>query len=97
MANFKGGPAGDGPKGGKKYNAPVPDSGVSQPILLTQTSGDEGTNFPKCKSTSPASSRGTPDFMPTGGTIPSSPDVADPGCGNPGQGIDWNVPTNKEG
>jgi hypothetical protein len=97
MANFKGGPTGDGEKGGKKYNAPVPSSGVSQPVLRTQTNAPDDTNYPICKSTSPASSRGN-YVMPTGGTIPTgSTDVADPGCGNPGNGIDWAVPKNKEG
>ena len=71
MANFKGGSAGDGPKGGKKYSAPVPSGGVSQPVIITTTTGavQGGVQFPKCKSTSPESSRMNAT-VPTGGTNP---------------------------
>jgi hypothetical protein len=69
--NFPGGPAGDGPKGGKKYSAPTPSSGVSQPVVITTTNGPIGVNLPVCKSTSPESSRGEAK-MPTGGTNPTS-------------------------
>jgi hypothetical protein len=67
--NLKGGPAGDGPKGGKHYSAPVPMSGVSQPIPITTTNAPDDTKYPVCKSTTPAGDRGN-CVMPTGGSNP---------------------------
>lgn len=67
--NLKGGPAGDGPKGGKHYSSPIPSSGKSQPVPITTTNAADATNYPKCKSTTPAGDRGN-CVMPTGGNNP---------------------------
>jgi len=49
--------------------APVPSSGVSQPVQITTTNPSDPTNYPKCKSTTPAGDRGD-CVMPTGGSNP---------------------------
>jgi hypothetical protein len=67
--NFPGGPAGDGPKFGKKYSPPVPASGKPQPIPITTTNAPNATQYPKCRSTSPAKDRAD-CVMPTGGNNP---------------------------
>ena len=52
-------------------NPPVPASGQSQPVQDSSTNAaiPSTIHFPKCKSTSPESSRGEPE-VPTGGSNP---------------------------
>ena len=69
---FKGGSSGN--RG--DYGAPTPDTGAPQPILRTQTSGQEPANVHfQAASFSvkvDPEETATPDFMPTGGTFPES-------------------------
>jgi hypothetical protein len=62
----------DGAKSGNRKDglAPVPSSGVAQPVEITTTNAPTSIKFPTCKSTSPESSRRNAD-MPTGGTNPT--------------------------
>jgi hypothetical protein len=58
---------------------PLASKGAAQPVLTTETHGGTSAQFPKVKR--PGFETSTPDFMPTGGTIPEgSTDVSDPGA-----------------
>jgi len=59
-------PGGSGNRADAKPSLP---SGHPQPIQITTTNAADQTNYPKCKSTSPPSSRGD-CVMPTGGNNP---------------------------
>ena len=65
---------------GKDFSPPVPSSGSAQPVLRTETSGAVPASI-KLESEGQRQHRhgqdATPDFMPTGGTIPTgSSDIA---------------------
>lgn len=90
-------------KGGNSGNredalAPVPDGGASQPVLDTSTGSGKVTGAVHYQSHDFQNkvympTHATPDFLPTGGTIPEgSTDVQEQGLPS-GQGIDWTTGT----
>ncbi len=61
---------------GKDYSPPVPASGSEQPVLRTETSGAVPASI-HFQDKQGHAENATPDFMPTGGTIPEgSSDIA---------------------
>ena len=75
---FRGGSSGNR----ADYLPPVPDRGIPQPVLDTATDGAEDSTINLNANGFREHRHGqhrTPDFMPTGGTIPEgSPDITDP-------------------
>ena len=58
-----------GGSGNRSDARPSLPSGKSQPIPITTTNAADATQYPKCKSTTPAGDRGD-CVMPTGGNNP---------------------------
>jgi hypothetical protein len=58
-----------GGSGNRSDARPPLPNGKAQPIQITTTNAPDQTQYPKCKSTTPAGDRGN-CVMPTGGNTP---------------------------
>ena len=81
---FKGGTSGNR----EDHRAPTP-AGASQPVLMTETHGPvpSEVHFQAQSYERSHASFATPDFMPTGGTIPGGTDIEDPGATASSKGV----------